>query len=278
VGKQARQEEEEELVPGIPGLDHRPPVENLYAAPEMGGEAKVRVSLTGELVESQPPPPKYGSTPGVTSSFPGAPGAAAYGPQTRARGTHFRHAPREEALVPSGSRSMAGVFLLVLLLLGGGFGGWWWYNNRTNPKEQALAFYETFFKEQDWRKGYSLIAFSEEDKKKYPDAETFAKEGVNTLQNNQLARFAMEVLKNGLSDISVGEPTIEGNKATVPTSAKLTVGGRSITLRGSAPMIKEWGVWKFDATSTSSVQMAQNLLRVLGQPDLSTLGNAEGRR
>lgn len=271
---QARPEEEEELVPGIPGLDRRPPAENPYAVAGTGGETEVRVSLTGELVESQPPPPKYAPGPGAAAAFPGAPGPAVYGPETRARGTHFRPAPREEAPAKSGSRSTAGVFLLILLLLGGGLGGWWWYNNRTNPKDQALAFYTTMFKDQDWNKLYYLVAFSEEDKKKYPDAETFAKEGAKTLNSNQVARFAMETLKNGLSDIAVGDPTIDGNKATVPTSAKLTVAGRSVTLRGSAAMIKEGGVWKFDATSTSGPRFAQNLLNALGRPDLSALGNA----
>lgn len=231
----------------------------------MGG-GEVRVSLTGEVMEvPQPTPRAAGPGPAGSRVGPGpAPGPAPRRPAgpgaPRVRGG-MEYDETQKKGNPAGI-----VFLVLLLLIGGGFGGWWWYNNRTNPKDQALAFYTAFFKDQDWKKVYSLAALSEEDKKKYPDAEAFAKDGASKIASNPMAQAGLAQLKNMLSDISVGDATITGNKADVPTSAKLSVGGNDITLKGTAHMIKDGGAWKFDTTGNDQ-QNAQAFADLIGKPE-----------
>jgi hypothetical protein len=256
-----------EPAPGVPGLSIPPPnyMSGASGGGGMGG-GEVRVSLTGEVLEVAPPTPRPTgpSAPGSrTGPGAGPPPRRPAGPgpiPPRPRGSmEYDDEPKKGS--PAGI-----VFLVLLLLMGGGFGGWWWYNNRTNPKDQAKAFYTAFFKDQDWKKVYSLLALSEEDKKKYPNAEAFEKDGVGKLSTNPMAQAGLAQLKNALSDIAVGDATVTDNKADVPTSAKLAIAGQSITMKGTAHMIKDGGAWKFDGTGNEQ-QSQQAFQDLIGKPE-----------
>jgi len=254
---------------GIPGLSLPPPTQPNYmtGAPPAGGAGggEVRVSLTGEVMEV-PQQSARGTGPGGYGPPPGAgpgpkrPGGPMPAGPPRARGAGIAY---EE---PKKKGSPVALILVLILLIGGGAGGWYWYNNRTNPKDQALAVYTAFFKDQDWKKLYPLVALSEADKKKYPDADTFEKEGASKITSNPLVKAGMDNLKSSLSDIAVGEPAVTGNKAEVPTSAKVAALGTTITMKGTAHMIKEGGVWKLDTTGDDS-QNAQAVQDLLGKPE-----------
>ena len=235
----------------------------------MGG-GDVRVSLTGEVLEVAPPSPR-GSGPGgygpSITTGPPRPGGAPAGPPTRQRYGAAREIPEET----NNSAKIIRIVCLVLLLAGAGFGGWYWYNNRTNPKDQAMAFYQATFKDHDWKKSYAVSAFDAEDKKKFPDADAFAKYNDEQMQKPG-AKAAFDQM-NQISDFKFGEPTITGNTATVPTTSKISIGGRDINLKGSAKMIKDGGQWKVDFTG-NDLEDAKVLFGFFGQPEggLGALG------
>lgn len=245
------------------------------AAGSMGG-GDVRVSLTGEVLEVAQPtqrgtgPGGYGPPPGAQQGpGPRRPNSPTPSGASRARGAGLAYEQEPKKTNP------VGIILLVLLIAGGGVGGWWWYNNRTNPKDQAIAIYNAFFKEQDYKKFYALAAFNDTDKKKYPDADTFTKDGISKISSNPAAKAGLDKLKDMLSDITVGEPTITGGKADVPTSTKLTIAGQNISMKGTAHMIKEGGIWKLDLTGPDQ-QNAMAIQDMIGKPAAGSMGAGMG--
>src|SRR5262249_18428406 len=128
---------------------------------------------------------------------------------------------------------------------------------------------------QDWKTAYPLIAFSEEGKKKAPDADAFA-----TLQNQQINSnpFVSQIfnqLKEAAQTATVGEPVINGDKADVPTSIKMS-GSLGGTYKGTAHMINEGGVWKFDLTSGSAMDTIKANIDLVGRPEGGGIGGGSG--
>ena len=247
-------------VPNLPGVPGTPDGGYLSGT---GGGGEVRVSLTGEVMEIPKPTPRgagpggFGPPPGATPA--GGKAGPAGPPRPRGAGLAYDEAPKKSSPV--------GPIIAVILLLGGGIGGWWYYNNRTNPKDQAVLAYTAFIKDQDYKKLYTVVALSEEEKKKYTDAETFEKEFTTVLSTNQMAKAGMEMLKNSISDISSGEPAYSGGKADVPTSAKLSFNGNTVTMKGTAHMIKEGGIWKLDWTAGGEAAGQKSITDLMGKPD-----------
>jgi len=138
----------------------------------------------------------------------------------------------------------------------------------SDPKAQALKLYLAIQK-QDWRSMYFLTLFSETVRKQMPDdADAFAT-GVRTGINGQPdGQKTLDDLLNNLSEIEVAEPVVSGNKADVPTSAKFTLNGRVVTFKGTAHMIKDREIWKWDLTFSDDTKAAteQALLALIGKP------------
>jgi hypothetical protein len=129
-----------------------------------------RVSLTGEVIDDgmpAGPAPSYvgGAVPAPPPRL-GTPNATARTPANRLR-------PEVSTPEKTGGGNAVGIIAALVILLGAGFGGWYWWMHRTNPKDQAAAVYKSFVNE-NWESVYPLVLLSEEDKKKYPDAGTFA--------------------------------------------------------------------------------------------------------
>jgi hypothetical protein len=248
------------------------------AAPASGGGmggGDVRVSLTGEVMEVAPPSPR-GSGPGgygpPPTAGPPRPGGAPAGPPTRQRYGAAREIPEET----NNSAKIIRIVCLVLLLAGGAFGGWYWYNNRTNPKEQAVTFYQATFKDHDWKKSFAVCAFDAEDKKKFPDADAYAKYNEEQMQKPLIKAVFDQI--GQISDFKADEPTITGNTATVPTSSKISIAGRDIALKGSVKMIKEGGQWKVDFTGNDN-EDNMVLYGIFGKPEggVGGMGGAAGQ-
>jgi hypothetical protein len=256
---------------GIPGIYAQPP------APVSPLTPGARTSLSGEVYGSDGasgPPPNYmaGGVP-MAPPRPGGPGAP--------RSSYATARPRAAAETPKSGVSPVVVVLLLLVLGGGGFGGWYYWMHRTNPKDQAEAVYRATVK-QDYKALYPLIALSDEAKKQVPDADTFAQKAEqNTNQlaaSNPIIKLGLDAMKN-ITDINVGEPTINGDKAEVPTSAKMSINGITLTFKGMAHMINQGGIWKLDETAgdmASGMQAGQDMV---GKPDMSALpGGLGGKR
>lgn len=238
----------------------------------MGGGGDVRVSLTGEVMEVPQPtargtgPGGYGPPPGAGPSpkRPGSGPMPAGPPRARGAGIAYEE-PRKKG-------SPIGIILLVILLLGGGAGGWWWYNNRTNPKDQALLAYKSILK-QDWRKVVDLVAWPTSHTK--ADEDQFVKGAEESYSRTKamMPPGVAEAVEN--MEVSVGDPTISGSTADVPTTGKMSLMGRDVTLKGTAHMVREGGIWKLDFTQVkesdpASVQKV--ITDLVGQPDASAMG------
>lgn len=248
-------------IPGLPGV--YAPQEDVSAAqpnylrgdasamapPSGMGGGQVRVSLTGEVIESAPAQPTISRMTGVSAAQPPRPG----GPPVPARPTApARPVRATESYESKSGGSAAWLIILIVVFLGaGGFGGWYWYNNRTNPKDQAIKAM-TALKNMDWAALHPLMAFSDADKAKYPTPAAFADAQNAKLDKLGIMKSLVTSALGGISDITAGEPTFEGDKAKVPISFKVNVMGQSIPASQTLPMIKEGGIWKFDATAASS--------------------------
>jgi len=174
----------------------------------------------------------------------------------------------------SGTGAIIAIVLVILLFVGGGIGGWYWLMHRTNPKDQAVAFYSALIK-QDAKAMYPLIELSDETKKAAPNADSFAEQTTAGVQQysqaNPIVAQGLEMLKS-ISDIQAGEPVIDGDKAEVPVSSKMSIMGQQITMKGTAHMVNRMGIWKIDARTNSLTDMEKVGKDLLGKPDLSGFG------
>jgi len=161
-----------------------------------------------------------------------------------------------------------GAIIGVVVGLAIAAGGYFWMMNRTNPKDQAKAIYKAVLL-QDYKSAYELIELSPDDQKKYPNVDAFAADAGKVANGLGPVKDA---LKAAASTITVGEPTINGDKAEVPTSCSLSAFGRDIKVKGTAHMKNDLGIWKLDATADSLTGSGgRNAFRdLIGTPDMSS--------
>lgn len=243
------------------------------AAPPPAMNPGARVSLTGEVIDPgvpSGPPPSY-----VGGGAPVPPGPRPTGPVAPRPAGMAGRMPVAEAPAKSGGGAVAAVVVVVVLLLAG-VGGWYLMMHRTNPKDQALTLYKGILS-QDWNTVYPLIAFNESDRKKYPDAQSFASETQKQIDSNPLAAQVIGQLKNAASTATVGEPVITGDKADVPTSVKMSSPIGELTFKGTAHMVNQAGIWKFDLTSNNQGDILKANQDLIGKPEgMGGLGGGLG--
>ncbi len=139
------------------------------------------------------------------------------------------------------------------------------------PATQALRIYQSI-RDQDYRAMYYLLAATEKGKALFGTPEEFARDvkaGYDGSFKTPEEKLASDNLLKSISNIMVGEPVITGNKAVVPTSAKITINNQVYTFKGQAHLIKDDGVWKLDLTfdENSETAMAQRTAELLGKPE-----------
>lgn len=143
-------------------------------------------------------------------------------------------------------------------------------NTPASPEAQALKIYQSF-RAQDYRAMYYLLAFTEKGKTMRGTVDQFAldvQKGYDeSFETPEMKQKSDNILKS-ISDIMIGEPVITGNKAVVPTSARITVNNEVYTFKGQAFLIIDEGVWKLDLTfdEDSEKAMAQRTAELLGKP------------
>jgi hypothetical protein len=227
-----------------------------------------RISLTGEVIESGMP---SGSPPSYVSGGPAVPPRVPNtGLPSHAKAPVRR--PQEAAPERARGGNIVGIVVAFVVILGGCIGGWYWWMHRTNPKDQALAVYKAFLS-QDFKTAYTLSAFGPNGKKTYPDADSFAA-AQQTAANNLISKIPggqtlLDAVKaaaaKAAATAAVGEPTINGDTAEVPTSCDLTLMGRTVKVKGAAHMINEAGMWKLDLTSDNMQQLNKAASDLIGK-------------
>ncbi len=79
----------------------------------------------------------------------------------------------------------------------------------------------------------------------------------------------VDKLFKSITDIMIGEPVVNGNNAEVPTAANLTINGKVVHFKGTAHLVQDKNVWKWDLTATDDAQKAtsQGIQELIGKPD-----------
>jgi hypothetical protein len=195
-----------------------------------------RVSLTGEVIEpgmsASAPPPSYVGAPLPNMQAPPRP----VGPAAPSRSYSVRRAESPEK---SGGGAAAALALVLLMALAGGVGGWWFLHHRANPKAQAEKFL-TALKAQDWKTVYET---SEVDTTQFPTAQEFADKTKAGLDKMPGAATLLNSLFASL-EFKVGDPTIDGDTATVPVTVSGAFMGQSFNQSQKLKMTNVNGVWK----------------------------------
>jgi hypothetical protein len=141
---------------------------------------------------------------------------------------------------------------------------------QSDAKAQALKLYLVIQK-QDWESLYSLILFSPRMRQGMSgDSGDFAA-GIRQGISENDGQKALRTLFENMSDIAVGEPVVNGDKAEVPTSSKDIISGKTVFFKGTAHMIKDGTVWKWDLSFTDDIGAAtsQQLIDLIGKPSSS---------
>lgn len=139
------------------------------------------------------------------------------------------------------------------------------------PAAQALKIYQAL-RDQDYRALFHLLAFTAKGQATLTTAEDFARDvraGYDSGFKTPEEKAISDRILASISGIMIGEPVITGNKAAIPTSARITVKGQTLTFRGMAHLIKDKGVWKLDLTfdEDSEKTMAQRTGELIGSPE-----------
>ncbi len=242
------------------------------APPPVNLPPGARLSLTGEIIEADTPSSPSAGHMGQSASMQPSMGRLqplpSGAPQPPARPTHNIIRPQPQVAESKGSGGVIGIVAGVALAAALGVGGWYWYGHRTNPKDQAKLVYTAALK-QDWKTAYPLCAFSAEGKKTFPNAEAFetvSKEGYDKLGENPIYAQAIQQLKTAADTATVGDPVTNGDQSDVPTSLKLNILGQSMTLKGTAHMVNDGGIWKLNVTGTTAQELAKVSEDLVGRP------------
>jgi hypothetical protein len=139
----------------------------------------------------------------------------------------------------------------------------------SDPRAQALKLYQVIQK-QDWESLYFLVLFAPKLKLEMTGHSKEFAGGVREGIGEDGAK-TIDELFNNMSEIAIGEPIIKGNKAEVPTSCRDIVKGKTVFFKGTAHMIKDGEVWKWDLTSSEDIGQAtsQELIALIGTPSVS---------
>jgi len=138
----------------------------------------------------------------------------------------------------------------------------------STPKAAALNLY-TVIKNQDWRVLYFITIFSAKVRADLPDDTDQFAAGIAKGIKDSDPDGTVDKLFKSISDITIGEPVIDGNSADVPTSANLAVSGKVVRFKGTAHMSKEKDVWRWDLSFTDDPQQATSvgIQNLFGKPD-----------
>ena len=139
------------------------------------------------------------------------------------------------------------------------------------PEAQALKLYKAV-RDQDYKGMFYLMAFPEKGKATLTTAEQFAidmQKGYDSSFKTPEDKERTDRIFRSISAIMIGEPVITGDKADIPTSAKITANDRTLVFKGQAHLIKDDGVWKLDLTFTddSEKATAQRISELFGTPE-----------
>ena len=143
-----------------------------------------------------------------------------------------------------------------------------------NAETQTVKIYRTL-RDQDWKAWYYLAAFSPklkaELKEKGTTADDFAADvwkGYNSSFKTPEEKKATDDIFKSITEIMVGEAVITGQTAVVPTTAKISAGGKTRTFKGAAHLVDDAGVWKLDLTFSDDAEKAtsQRVSEIFGSP------------
>jgi hypothetical protein len=142
------------------------------------------------------------------------------------------------------------------------------------PEAQALKLYKAV-RDQDYKAMFYLMAFTVKGKATLSNADQFAldvKKGYESGFKTKEEQAVTDRIFHSIAEIMIGEPVITGDKAEIPTSAKITANGETKFFKGRAHLIKDEGVWKLDLTIDEDAEkaMAQRVQELFGQPEKST--------
>lgn len=143
-------------------------------------------------------------------------------------------------------------------------------NRAATPEAQALKIYHSL-RDQDYKAMYYLLAATEKGKANFGTVDQFASDvqkGYDDSFKTPEEKAESDNLLKSISDILIGEAVITGNKAVVPTSARITINNQVYTFKGQAFLIQDEGVWKLDLTfdENSEKAMGQRTAELLGKP------------
>jgi hypothetical protein len=137
----------------------------------------------------------------------------------------------------------------------------------SDPKGQALKIMNVFHNE-DWRGMFSLIAVSANNKSSLQDPDAFA-QGMSTgLNSGGQDSAVVHELFRSMQNIRVEEPSVTGDKASVPCSCTVTISGTTKDFVGVVNLTLDNGEWKWDLTGSDDLQAesAKQTKALLGTP------------
>ena len=138
-----------------------------------------------------------------------------------------------------------------------------------DAKAQALKIYKAI-QRQDWKEMFILSKYAPAAEKAFgSDVDAIAADIRKGIESDPEGKKVLDALTKNMADISVGEPTLNGDTAEVPTSSTVKLSGKVVTLRGVAKLIRSGSSWKWDMTFTDDIETAtaQAMTDLLGTPE-----------
>lgn len=241
---------------GIPGLytaDQQSAAGTGQSESQPTASSQYRVSLTGEVIDLAPSPPKTGPS----GSGPLSPPSPSPIPPLRSapttRGAEVSRSRIVSTRHESSQRksSLPWLIILILILAAGGAAGLWIYT-RPDPKQVVNEVVKAE-KAKDWVTMYGLMSPDSTIVSKYPDQASFVQ-----YMNQMTGRVPDTIYQQLVKGIKVSEPTYSNGEASVRVVQSLPLFGRTIKIPQTITLKRVYFQWKI-----SNITMDMSRLKSL---------------
>ncbi len=241
---------------GIPGLytaDNQPAAGATQSESQSAASSQHRVSLTGEVIEVAPSPPKIGPVGSGPISPPSASPIPPLHSTPTPRGVEVARSRIVSTRHESSQRKsgLTWIIVLILILAAGGAAGLWIYT-RPDPK-QVVNEVVNAEKAKDWATMYTLMGPDSTIVTKYPDEASFVK--FMTQSTSQIPDAVYPQLFKG---IKMSEPTYSNGEASIRVVRSLSLFGRTIKIPQTITLKRVYFQWK-----VSNISVDMNRLKSL---------------
>lgn len=209
-------------------------------------------TLNGDIIQTGAPAPTVAPAAGGPPPMGGAaiPTDGSTGPTSNRFSTMYDEPPEDKRGI---LHTLHGLLVAAMLIGAAGWLIWKIAIPKPGPKDQVQRFL-TAVGDSDFKTIYDVTDLSDDQKKQYPDLQTFADDAKKKLDQVKATPFGpmLTDIQKSLKTGKVGDAKIDNDTATVPVSFTFTFLGQTQTVSQDVSLKQVDGEWKISGNGSGS--------------------------